>query len=99
MSSYICSERDSSAAKLRCWQAACWWPFWLRDWLYLFYIRAHSIHSLYQAICREPPQYNDVEEKHLLRAFEYLYWEDSTKASQLCTQHRDSVSSDAWKLS
>jgi hypothetical protein len=25
--SYIYSDEDSSAAKSRCWQAACWWPF------------------------------------------------------------------------
>jgi hypothetical protein len=31
----------------------------------------------------------------LLRAFEHLYWEDSTEASQLCTQCRDSVLPDA----
>jgi hypothetical protein len=99
MSSCICSEKDQSAAKSRCWQAACQWPFWSEDWTYFFYIEAHSIHSLHQAVCRELPQHNDVEEKHLLRAFEHLYWEDSTEASQLCTQHRDSVSSDAWKLS
>jgi len=91
MSSCICSERDLSAAKSRHWQAACWWPFWLEGWLYFFYIKAHLIHSLHQAICRELSQHNDVEEKHLLKAFEHLYWEDSTKASQLCTQHRDSV--------
>jgi hypothetical protein len=40
---------------------------------YTFYIEAHSIHSLHQAVCRELPQHNDVEEKHLLRAFEHLY--------------------------
>jgi len=99
MLSCICSEKDSSAVKSRHWWAACWWLFWLEDWLYLFYIEAHSIHSLYQAICRELPQCNDVEEKHLLRAFEHLYWEDSTETSQLCMQCRDSVSPDAQKLS
>ncbi len=98
-SSCICAERDQSAAKSRCWQVACWWPFWLKGWLYLFYIEAHSIHSLHQVVCRELPQHNDVEEKHLLRAFEHLYWEDNTEASQLCMQCRDSVLPDAWKLS
>ena len=99
MSSCICSEIDSSAAKLRHWQVACWWFFWPEDWLYFFYIEAHSIHSLHQAVCRELPQHNDVEEEHLLRAFEYLYWKDDTEASQLCMQCRDSVSPDVWKLS
>jgi len=95
----IYSERDLSAAKLRHQWATCQWFFWLRGWLYFFYIEAHSIHSLYQAICRELSQHNDVEEEHLLRAFKHLYWEDSTEASQLCTQHRDSVLPDAQKLS
>ncbi len=98
-SSCICSEKDSSAAKLRCWQAACWWTFWPEGWSYFFYIKAHSIHSLYQAVCRELSQHNDVEEKYLLRAFEHLYWKDSMRASQLYTQCRDSVSPDVWKLS
>jgi len=82
-SSCICSERDSSAAKLRHWQAVCQWPFWSEGWSYFFYIKAHSIYSLYQAVCRELPQHND-EEEHLLRVFEHLYWKDSTEASQLC---------------
>jgi len=99
MLSCICLEKDSSAAKSRRWQAACQWLFWLKDWLYFFYIEAHSIHSLYQAVCRELSQHNDVEEKHLLRAFKHLYWEDSTEASQLCMQCRDSILSDAQKLS
>jgi hypothetical protein len=34
MSSCICSEKDSSAAKSRCWQAACQWLFWSEGWLY-----------------------------------------------------------------
>jgi hypothetical protein len=55
---------------------------------YIFYIEAHSIHSLHQAVCRELSQHNDVEEKHLLRAFEHLYWEDSTEASQLFVAQR-----------
>jgi len=99
MSFCVYSEKDQSAAKLRRQQVTCQWLFWSEGWLYLFYIEAHSIHSLHQAVCRELPQHNNVEEKHLLRAFEHLYWEDSTEASQLCTQHRDSVSSDVWKLS
>jgi len=98
MSSCSYSERDSSAAKLRHQQATCQWFFWLRDWLYLFYIKAHSIHSLHQAVCRELPQHNDVEEEYSLRAFEYLYWEDGTEASQLCMQCRDSILPDAQKL-
>jgi len=98
-SSYICSERDSSAAKSRCQWATCWWSFWSEDWSYFFYIEAHLIHSLHQAVCRELPQHNDVEKKHLLRVFEHLYWKDSTEASQLYMQHRDNISPDVWKLS
>ncbi len=61
---------------------------------YISSISEHTQFSLYQAVCRELPQHNDVEEKYLLRVFEHLYWEDNTEASQLCTQHRDSISSD-----
>jgi hypothetical protein len=37
--------------------------------------------------------------RNICSEFEHLYWEDGTEASQLCTHSRDSVSSDAQKLS
>jgi hypothetical protein len=67
---------------------------WLRDWLYLFYIEAHSIHSLIKQSAE-----NYLSTMMLKKTFAQSIWtsilKDDTEASQLCMQHRDSISSDA----
>jgi hypothetical protein len=69
------------------WQAACWWLFWLKDWLYLFILK----HTQFIAFIKRSAE-NYPAQWCWRETFAQSIWTSilrrCTEASQLCTQCR-----------